>query len=86
MDESAERLQSERIETAEKLADADDRLVELEAERAELAADRLRVAELSEADRARQAAADAQFRELRDEVEGLARLLIDAPTPLNRAA
>jgi Inner membrane component of T3SS, cytoplasmic domain len=86
LDESADRIRRDRIATAEQLAAADERAAILEAEQAALTAERVRLAESADTHQARRHVAESQVEELRNEVERMARLLIDAPAPLVRAA
>jgi len=86
LDESAERGRRDRLAAAEQLAAADKQLAMVEADQAALAADRLRVAESADAEHQLRIVAEARVEGLRNEVEGLARLLIDAPMPMERAA
>jgi hypothetical protein len=86
LDESAERGRRDRLAAAEQLAAADKQLAMVEADQAALAAERLRVAESADAEHQLRIVAEARVEGLRNEVEGLARLLIDAPMPMERAA
>jgi chromosome segregation ATPase len=86
LDESAAQVRRERVAVAEQLGAADDRLAALEADRAALVTERSRLAESTAAERDGRALAENHVLGLRDEVEGLARLLIDAPRPIDRAA
>jgi len=86
LDETAEHIRDDRAAAAELAVKADERLAELDADRAALAAERLRVVESAATEQDRRLVFENQLHGLRDEVEGLARLLIEAPRPLDRAA
>jgi septal ring factor EnvC (AmiA/AmiB activator) len=86
LDESAAQVRRERLAAAEQLVAADDRLAALEADQAALVTERSRLAESAAVERDGRATAESQILVLRDEVEGLSRLLIDSPHPIERAA
>jgi hypothetical protein len=86
LDESAAEVRRERLAAAEQLAAADDRLAALEADQAALVTERSRLAESAAVERDSRTTAKSQVVVLRDEVEGLARLLIEAPRSIERAA
>jgi len=86
LDESAAEVRRERLAAAELLVAADERLAALEADQAALVTERSRLAESAAVERDSRATAESQIDVLRDEVEGLARLLIEAPRSIERAA
>ena len=81
LDESAAEVRRERLAAAEQLAAADERLAALEADQAALVTERSRLAESAAIERDSRATAESQIDVLRDEVEGLARLLIECAAP-----
>jgi hypothetical protein len=86
LDELAERLRADRLAAVELLASAEEKNQQLDADRMALSAERSRMAECVEAEQLQRAAAENHVLGLHDEVENLARLLIEAPVPINRAA
>jgi hypothetical protein len=86
LDDLAERVRSDRLATIEQLAAAEEKARQLDAERLALRAERSQIAEAVESEQSQREAAETHVLGLRDEVENLARLLIDAPVPVNRAA
>lgn len=86
LDESAEQIRRDRMAAADELLSADERLAELDAARAQVNGERLRIVAESDDERSRRLAVESQVEELRGEVEGLARLFIDTAPTVTRAA
>jgi hypothetical protein len=83
IDETGRRVRQDLVNAEARKAQLDNRASEVEREEQSMAAEHSRMAGDLDAARARQAAAEARAERLREEVERIARLLIDAaPSPI----
>lgn len=86
LDDLSERLRIDRLTATEQLAAIQEKAEQLDADRATLESERLRLADTIEVEQFQRAAAETHVIGLRDEVENLARLFIESPGPVQRAA